>query len=165
MMSQIQDAPVARPFTGKHMLAIIIAFFGVVFAVNITMAVISGTTWTGLVVENSYVASQEYQAKLDAHRVQAAAGWQSTFGYDGKRIRLEVIADERPLVIDDLTIQLNRPIGTRDDHVLPLVAQPDGSYAAEVALGDGMWEALISAPTTDLGSYELHKRFKVGDKK
>lgn len=155
--------PVAapRPFTGKHMLAITVAFFTVVIGVNITMAVISGSSWTGLVVDNSYVASQEYQDKLDAHRVQVAAGWVSALDYDGTSVRLEVLADGAPVVLSGLRIRLNRPIGTREDKLLDLVLQPDGSHAAEVALGNGMWEALVSAPDTALGPFELHKRFKV----
>ena len=151
-----------RPFTGRHMLMITVAFFTVVIGVNITMAVISGTTWTGLVVDNSYVASQEYQDKLEAHRVQVAAGWVSTLAYDGTRVRLEVVADGAPVVLSGLRIRLNRPIGTRDDKLLDLVLQPDGSHAAEVALGDGMWEAVVSTPETALGPFALHKRFKVG---
>jgi nitrogen fixation protein FixH len=150
-----------RPFTGRHMLAITVSFFAVVIGVNITMAVISGTSWTGLVVDNSYVASQEYQDKLDAHRVQVAAGWVSTFDYDGSRIRLELVSNGAPVVINGLQIRLNRPIGTHDDKLLDLVLQPDGSHVADVVLGDGMWEALISAPETALGPFELHKRFKV----
>lgn len=160
-MSQTQPVAAPRPFTGRHMLAIIVAFFAVVIGVNITMAVISGTTWTGLVVDNSYVASQQYQDKLEAHRVQAAAGWVSSLEYDGTRVRLEVLADGAPVVLSGLRIRLNRPIGTRDDKVFDLVLQPDGSHAAEVVLDDGMWEALVSAPDTALGPFELHKRFKV----
>lgn len=158
-----QTRPVAspRPFTGRHMLAITVAFFGVIFAVNILMAVISMQTWTGLVVDNSYVASQQYQEKLEAHRVQAEAGWVSTLGYEGGRIRLDLVAENVPVAIGGLRIRLNRPIGTREDRVLELVAQPDGGYAADVELPDGMWEALVTAAETPLGPYELHKRFKV----
>jgi len=156
-----QPVAAPRPFTGRHMLAITVSFFAVVIGVNITMAVISGSSWTGLVVDNSYVASQEYQDKLDAHRVQVAAGWVSALDYDGTRIRLEVLSDGAPVLLNGLRIRLNRPIGTRDDKLLDLALQPDGSYAVDVALGNGMWEALVGAPDTELGPFELHKRFKV----
>ena len=45
-----------RPFTGRHMAAIMVAFFGVVIAVNVYMARLATSTFTGVVVENSYVA-------------------------------------------------------------------------------------------------------------
>lgn len=160
-MVETRSAKAPREFTGRHMLAITIAFFGVIISVNILMAVISMRTWTGLVVDNSYVASQEYQDKLDAHRVQAEAGWTSVLEYGDGRIRLDLVAGDAPVAIGGLRLRLNRPIGTRDDHLLDLVAQPDGSYAADVALDAGMWEALVTAPDTPLGPYELHKRFKV----
>lgn len=161
MMTPTPPVAAPRPFTGRHMLVITVCFFAVVVGVNITMAVISGSSWTGLVVDNSYVASQEYQDKLDAHRVQAAAGWVSALDYDGARIRLEVVANGAPVLLDGLRVRLNRPIGTRDDKLLDLVLQPDGSHMAEVVLGAGMWEALVSATDTALGPFQLHKRFKV----
>ena len=61
-------------FTGRHMLAAMLAFFGVIIAVNITMAVFAQTSWTGFVVRNSYVASQEFNGKVAAARAQAALG-------------------------------------------------------------------------------------------
>ncbi|TIV43240.1 MAG: cytochrome oxidase, partial [Mesorhizobium sp.] len=64
-----------REFTGRHMLVIILAFFGVVIAVNLTMATLASTSWTGLVVENTYVASQQFNKKAEEGRAQAALGW------------------------------------------------------------------------------------------
>jgi nitrogen fixation protein FixH len=52
-----------RPFTGRHMALILVAFFAVVVGVNVTMAVLAHKSWTGLVVQNSYVASQHFNAE------------------------------------------------------------------------------------------------------
>ncbi|TKB30132.1 MAG: cytochrome oxidase, partial [Mesorhizobium sp.] len=38
-----------REFTGGHMLLTILGFFGVVVGVNVTMATLASTSWTGLV--------------------------------------------------------------------------------------------------------------------
>lgn len=59
-------------FTGRHMLAIMIAFFGVIIAVNVTMAVMAGRSWTGIVVEDTYIASQEFNSRVAEGRAQAA---------------------------------------------------------------------------------------------
>ncbi len=48
-----------------------VAFFGVIIAVNVTMATIAIASWTGLVVQNSYVASQEFETQ--APRARGAA--------------------------------------------------------------------------------------------
>ena len=60
----------AKRITGRTMTAILCAFFGVVIAVNILMATIATRTFGGVVVENSYVASQEYNGWLAQSRRQ-----------------------------------------------------------------------------------------------
>lgn len=63
-------------FTGRHMLATMVVFFGVVIAVNITMSVYATRSFTGLVAKNGYVASIDY-ARDEASRAHAAErGWQ-----------------------------------------------------------------------------------------
>ena len=69
--------PVPRPFTGRHMAMIMIAFFGVVIAVNVLMARFAVSTFGGVVVENSYVASQHFNRWLDEARVEGALGWKA----------------------------------------------------------------------------------------
>jgi nitrogen fixation protein FixH len=64
-----------RRFTGRHMLAAMLAFFGVILAVNMAMATLATRTFGGVVVENSYVASQEFNAWLAAARAQRKLGW------------------------------------------------------------------------------------------
>jgi len=64
-----------RRFSGWHMTVILIAFFGVVVAVNLTMAMFAARTFGGVVVENSYVASQKYNGWLAAARRQDQLGW------------------------------------------------------------------------------------------
>ncbi len=62
--------PQPKPFTGRHMLFAMLAFFGVIIAVNLTMAVFATKSWTGLVVKNSYVASQAFNRELEQAKVQ-----------------------------------------------------------------------------------------------
>ncbi|EJU14219.1 hypothetical protein LH128_04711 [Sphingomonas sp. LH128] len=64
-----------KPFNGKHMTAILVAGFGVVLAVNVTMATLASTTFGGIVVENSYVASQDFNRWLDEAAKERALGW------------------------------------------------------------------------------------------
>jgi nitrogen fixation protein FixH len=64
-----------RPFTGRHMALILIAFFAVVVGVNVTMAVLARKSWTGLVVPNSYVASQHFNAETQKRLAMLAQGF------------------------------------------------------------------------------------------
>ncbi|HHY49334.1 MAG TPA: cytochrome oxidase [Alphaproteobacteria bacterium] len=144
------------------MLLLILGFFGVIVAVNATMAVVASASWTGLVVENSYVASQQFEAKRLAHVEQQAAGWQAALTYTPGTARLVVRdADGRPVDLGEVTILINRPVGGHDDRRLTLARQGDGSYAAAVELPRGVWEALVTAPATPKGPFELHSRFSV----
>ena len=83
-----------KRFSGWHMTAILLAFFGVVVAVNMTMAMFATRTFGGVVVENSYVASQKYNGWLRAARKQDQLGWKITPTLDGKRrVLVSVNAD------------------------------------------------------------------------
>ena len=69
-------------FTGWHMLTCMIAFFGVIIVVNFTMASFASKSWTGLVVKNSYVASQKFNDELAVAEAQQARGWRSQVAYE-----------------------------------------------------------------------------------
>jgi nitrogen fixation protein FixH len=150
-------------FTGRHMWLLVIGFFGVIIAVNIGMAVVASTSWTGLVVSNSYVASQEFEDKRIAHEAQKAAGWQATLTYSPGTARVVIVdGTGQPIDLGSVTLKVNRPVGGHDDRVVLLERTPDGSYAATLTLAAGVWDALVQAPHTAKGPFELHRRFTVG---
>jgi len=151
-------------FTGKHMALLAFGFFGVIIAVNVGMAVVSSVSWTGLVVENSYVASQEFEEKRMAHESQVTAGWQSAFTFASGTAQL-AIRDATGAAPDlgEVTMLVNRPVGGHDDQTLPLVRGADGTYSTALTLADGVWDVWITAPKSAKGFYELHERFKVGE--
>ncbi len=65
----------SREFTGRHITMILVAFFGVVIAVNLYMARMATRDFGGTVVDNSYVASQEFNGWLADARAAQARGW------------------------------------------------------------------------------------------
>jgi nitrogen fixation protein FixH len=154
----------ARPpgeFTGRHMLLVTVAFFAVIIGVNITMAVFATTTWTGLVVQNSYIASQEFNDREAARRAQMAAGWRPSVTYGKGEIILAVTAaGGGSVVLDRVTLDVSRPIGTGDDRHLDLARRPDGTSAAALVLEAGVWNAVLRADTP-LGPFELHERLLI----
>jgi nitrogen fixation protein FixH len=149
-------------FTGKHMLLLTLGFFGVILAVNIGMATVAMTSWTGLVVNNSYVASQEFEAKRLAHDGQLAAGWHASFSYTPGAVTLVVVdGTGEPVNLGPVTLTVNRPVGGHDDQTLALEQSADGRYLASLELKRGVWEVVVTAPSTPEGSFELHRRFAV----
>ncbi|WP_416896867.1 MAG: FixH family protein [Minwuia sp.] len=64
-----------RPVTGRTVLITIVAFFGVIIAVNLTLTVFALRSDNGLVVKNSYVASQNFNRNMAEARAQEELGW------------------------------------------------------------------------------------------
>jgi nitrogen fixation protein FixH len=155
-------AQTERQFTGRHMLLVMLGFFGVVIAVNVLMALIASGTWTGLVVPNSYVASQEFQAKEDAALRQRELGWRPALRFaDGLISLLVSDGSGNPIDLGGVRLQVNRPVGGREDQVLDLGRTADGAYEAPLALARGVWEVTITAPATPAGPFQLHRRISV----
>jgi nitrogen fixation protein FixH len=125
---------VTRRFTGWHFTAIITAFFGVVIAVNLTMAVFATRTFGGVVVENSYVASQKYNDWLAAAKRQQELAWSIEPTLDGQRRVTIALSIEGAQVSG----YARHPLGREPD--VPLTFVTKGSQSRTVnALPPGRW--------------------------
>ena len=127
-------------FTGWHMAACMFAFFGVIIGVNLFMAFTASSSWTGLVVKNSYVASQQFNRDLEAAKIQKAAGWKSTLSYrDGLlSVRLED-RDGIPLALSNATLAFGRPAHEQQDNKIMLQPSGAGVHSSELNLNPGEW--------------------------
>jgi nitrogen fixation protein FixH len=65
----------AKPLTGRHVLVYLIAFFGVIIGVNLTMATLATNTFRGVVVDSSYKAGMSFNKERMALAAQEAMGW------------------------------------------------------------------------------------------
>lgn len=159
-LSQTQDEK-PREFTGKHMLAIMVAFFGVIIAVNIGMATLASKTWTGLVVKNSYVASQQFNGHLAAAAEQEKLGWQSGLTYQQGIIEFSLIdKNAKPITLDTIFVEIGRPAFEQQDQTIELTSVAAGKYRAKVALGIGTWAFSVRAKKGD-DPYRLDIRLDV----
>jgi len=135
-----------RPFTGWHMTAIMIAFFAVVFAVNFGMARLASSTFSGVVVRNSYDASQSFNRWLSEAAREKALAWDAHAGRtaDG-RVLIRLAGDGAVPVPNAavLTGEARRPLGLPDDEVLRFVPAGDGSWVSTVALKPGRWKLRV----------------------
>lgn len=136
----------SREFTGRHMLAIMLAFFGVIISVNVLMATLAGSSWTGLVVENTYVASQQFNGKAEIGRAQAALGWRGTLSVDGGKIHYRLVDSHgADVVLKSASIAFRHPAYEAKDVSLDLRPAGDGLYAADTVPADGIWIADVGA--------------------
>jgi len=133
-------------FTGRHMLMIMVAFFGVIITVNLTMAILASTSWTGLVVPNTYVASQKFNGVLEQSRKQAALGWGGELSGSGQKVTFELHkADGSEVAIDKVSVIFRRPATETLDHLVQLDLVPGGDFVGSVNLGEGIWTAEVLA--------------------
>lgn len=133
-------------FTGWHMLAIMLAFFGTIITVNFTMAYLATSTWSGLVVKNTYVASQQFNGKTAAIREMLATGIAGELSVDAKGMHYRLTLPENtPVIADSITAHFKRPVGTAQDFELQLTPAGDGLYLAEMDVLAGSWIVEIQA--------------------
>ena len=132
--------------TGKHVLGITVSAFTVIIGVNVLLAVKAVSTFPGLEVDNSYVASQGFNARKHA---QEALGWTMTPGYENGRMTLAFQgADGLPVQVNDLQVLVGRTTETTDDTFPAFTFQGD-RYAADVALHQGKWMVKVTATAAD----------------
>jgi len=145
-------------FTGRHMLMIMIAFFAVIIAVNVTMATVAGTSWTGFVVRNSYVASQEFNGRVAAARAQAALGWTATLVVEHGEARLRIVDREGHAVpIPTASLALRNPASDRKDSTVALESTGE-EFRGPVDIADGQWVVEIQAGMADGGIWRDTRR-------
>ena len=124
-------------FTGWHMFAVLCAFFGTVIAVNLTMARYAISSFGGIQVENSYVASQNFNQWLDAAAEQEALGWEvSARRSEGQRL---VVVAEGPGAGATLVAHARHPLGRQPDRSLTFTRQADGSFLSDQRLDGDRW--------------------------
>lgn len=151
----------ARQFTGWHMLAIMLAFFGTIVTVNLVMATFANTSWTGLVVQNSYVASQQFNERVAESRAQAALGWRDALSVSDGEIRYSLSdASGTPIIAEDVTVRFGRPAYEAEDWQLTLV-RDGGAFAAKADLRDGIWVVNTEARLANGQLYQQSRRIVV----
>ena len=155
-------ASVERELKGHHVLAMFIAFFGVIFGVNFLMAYLAESTWSGLVVENGYVASQTFNSDLAKAKAQEALGWNVAFSYDKDSVKLS-FADAKGAKIEtlNLTGKLQRTVTDKEDQVLTFAWMGSGLYSAPARLKPGLWEVEVDGKGDGVADYHKIFRFVV----
>ncbi|MEH6647250.1 FixH family protein [Sulfitobacter sp.] len=133
---------------GWHVLTGFILAFGLVVAVNLTLAYQAVRTFPGLEVKNSYVASQTF----DADRAeQLALEWDVSATLVGNELRLIILKDGRAISpkIDEATFGRATHVGQDQT---PDFAFDGKALHATVAGGEGNWNLRIKA-RSDGGSH------------
>jgi nitrogen fixation protein FixH len=129
--------------TGRKMTAIFVVFFAVIMVVNFTMAHFASSTFGGVVVENSYVASQHYNKWLDAAAAQEKLGWSATVSrLPDDRVAVRFTGAPEGLTVSAVA---RHPLGRAPDQALVFVRAADGAFVSTKAVAPGRWMLRLAA--------------------
>lgn len=135
-----------KPLTGRKVLAITVSAFAVIIGVNVVMAFKAVSTFPGLEVPNSYVASQSFDAEKKA---QDALGWTLAESHENGILRLAFRdRDGLPVELDRLSAVVGRTTESAQD-IRPEFRRENGDYVADAPLEPGKWMILLEGFAKD----------------
>jgi len=140
-----------RELKGWHVAGMFCFGFGIIIAVNLTLAYKAVGTFPGLEVKNSYVASQKFDLKRNA---QVALGWEVTARYTPGEITLAVTdANGVAVRVASIEASIGRATHVASD-VTPELSFDGQSYSGTVDLAPGHWQVRMSARAADGTAFE-----------
>ena len=141
-----------KPLTGGKVLAMLLAFFGVVFGVNFLMMKLAIDTLPGTEVDSAYSASLAYENEIAAAHDQGARDWKVDAhiqrGADGAATLQVEARDAGGKPMSGLKFQgrFERPTDRRADQQVALAEMGIGIYRGSAPLlAAGQWDLVLEA--------------------
>lgn len=136
-----------RPFTGRKMAVILVSFFAVVVAVNVLMARLASSTFGGVVVDNSYVASQQFNGWLKEAKSDRSLGWKGQIARHADNLAVITLTDSagKPIASAKVTAVAEHPLGQRPTTALVLHETASGVYSAHLEPGRWRLNVMVDA--------------------
>jgi nitrogen fixation protein FixH len=140
-----------KKLTGRGVFLIFAAAFGVIISVNIALAVFAARTFPGLEVKNSYVASQNFDARRTA---QEALGWTSALDYTDGVLSLGITDKSgAPAKLSALDVLVGRTTSVAQDQ-RPEFTFDGLKHQAKLDLDMGNWLVHVKAKSLDGTAFE-----------
>jgi nitrogen fixation protein FixH len=155
----------ARDLTGRHVLLMVLAFFGVIFAVNGVFIYSALSTYSGGVTQEPYRKGLQYNERIAAAARQEQLGWQDDARLEGQKLTL-LMHDAAQSPVTGLGVSgiISRPSTDRQDLPVELREVQPGQYVVHFnALDAGAWIVELHAVEPKPGSaqaivYRMRKR-------
>lgn len=147
-MTKSSNSP--KPLTGRKVLFMLVAFFGVVIGINMTMMQLAILTLPGTEVDSAYSASLAYEKEIMAARDQDARNWKidahvQRSGQGGATLQVEA-RDRNGQPMSGLKFQgrFERPTDRRADLPVTLAEVGIGIYRGSAeAIAPGQWDLVL----------------------
>lgn len=141
----------SAPITGRKVLIVMVLAFGLIIAVNLTLAFQAVRTFPGVEVDNSYIASQTFDRDRD---IQVSLGWDVSAHVDktGHLVLNITDKDGKPVRVASLEGTFGRATSVAQDQT-PDFEFTDGAYRARVTYAPGNWNLRFKAVAEDGRSF------------
>ncbi|MEO0465645.1 MAG: FixH family protein [Pseudomonadota bacterium] len=157
-MSHAADS---RELKGGHVLLWLLAFFGVMFAVNGVFLYQAIVSFPGEDIPKSYLQGLQYNDVLAARSAQADLGWRAEMGVEDGALLVRLNDTENAPISGRVVVGgIRHSATTAMDTPLVFRAAGGGLYAASLAdLPSGHWESFASVidPDTETVIFTAHK--------
>lgn len=138
-----------RELTGRMVLALLLAFFGVIFAVNGVLVHKALSTFGGVETESSYNAGQSFEREVAKAEAQDARHWriagEVTRATDGAAL-LDIVARDAggaALTGLDALVSFERPTDRRLDRAIIVSNDGPGHFRGRATIAAGQWDLVI----------------------
>lgn len=159
-----------KPLTGRAVLIMLVAFFGVVVGVNMLMMRFAIDTLSGTDVDSAYRASLAYDQEIQAAHEQDTRHWRieahiARGPADSASVRI-VARDSKgaPLTGLDFAARLERPTDKRADRTIALTESETGIYKGRAdGVLAGQWNLVIEGDAGSKRVFRSRNRVMLGD--
>ena len=153
-----------HPITGRHVLLALIAFFGVMLAVNLFFVYCALSTFDGMAASDPYRSGLAYNRTIEEAAEQDALGWQTALalatGASGSTSLDLSITSSTGAPVDGLIVAgtFGRPASAREDRSIMFAEAGPGRYLAKLgAVPPGTWVASLEAKRSTSDGTSLYR--------
>ena len=152
-----------KQLEGRHVLYMLLGFFGFMFVVNGIFVYFALSSFSGLSTDDPYAKGLNYNAALAEQEAQNARGWKASLAVmNDAEGRIEIslsLADEEgnPVAMRSATGVLRRPAISGQDIDIVLVQKGDQAETVLSLPALGNWDLNLAI---DAGSYEKPYRIE-----
>jgi nitrogen fixation protein FixH len=146
----MKESRAERPLTGRMVLFMLVAFFGIVISVNGIMMRLAIQTLPGTEVDSAYSASLAYEKQIAAARDQNARNWKvdahvERSGQGGATLQVEARdGNGRPMSGLKFEGRFERPTDRRADLPVVLAEVGIGIYRGSASMiAPGQWDLVL----------------------
>lgn len=143
-----------RALTGKHVLAMLIVFFGIIITVSIVFTTLAVKSFRGEDIKQSYRQGVDYNQTLETRAVQSDIGWQAEINVTGAandRVLIVNVTDRFDDPLNDVSVtgRLRHPADATLDRPLDFTRAGDGLSRADISGLFGQWTVQARAMNAD----------------